>query len=424
MTKAIDGVAQAKVIADRRFSFLANARKEAERRGLFDVPVVDCDCHLYETTALPEIARYIDNPNIRRSFERSSLGMAMHALLPGNLGDRTVSGRIKTELDMHLPTGQRTDIHPLAAGLLNSMDQMAIDYSVLFPTPMLTLGTHPQPEFEIELGRAYNHWLVRDVLPASHRIRTMAYLPLSDPDASVRVIEEFSEKAGVIGFMVTAVRYQPIHQNRFMKVFAALNERRLPLAFHTGPNWTDRPFEQLNRFMSAHALGFPFYAMIQLTNIVLNGLPERFPELRFIYMEAGQAWVPFLMARLDNEYRQRSSEAPLLKRLPSDYIRDMYFTTQPFERPDNAAQVQAMFKLMDAENRLLYSSDYPHQDFDLPAVIWDLPFLSETAKRKILGGNAISLFNLPAPAATAPRSTSGGHQVEGEPPGSHDAGFR
>ncbi len=401
MTRATDGVPQARVIPDRGFSFLANARKEAQRRGLFDVRVVDCDCHLYETTALPEIARYIDNPNIKRSFERSSLAMAMHALVPGNLGDRTVGGRIKTELDMHLPTGDRKDVHPLAAGLLNSMDQMAIDYSILFPTPMLTLGTHPQPEYEVELGRAYNRWLVRDVLPASPRIRTMAYLPISDPEASVRVIEEFAEAAGVLGFMVTAVRYQPIHQNRFMRVFAALNERRLPLAFHTGPNWTDRPFEQLNRFMAAHALGFPFYAMIQLTNVVLNGLPERFPDVRFIYMEAGQAWVPFLIARLDNEYRLRSSEAPLLKRLPSDYIRDMFFTTQPFERLDNPAHMQAIFELMDGENQLLYSSDYPHQDFDLPAMIWDLPFLTEEGKRKILGGNAMRLFNLPVLARGA-----------------------
>jgi predicted TIM-barrel fold metal-dependent hydrolase len=394
----MDGVPQAEVIPGRSFSFLANARKEAQRRGLFDVPVVDCDCHLYETTALPEIARYIDNPNVRRSFERSSLAMAMHALVPGNLGDRTVSGRIKTELDMHLPIGDLKDVHPLAAGLLNSMDQMAIDYSILFPTPMLTLGTHPQPEFEVELGRAYDRWLVRHVLPASPRIRTMAYLPLSDPEASVQMVEEFAEAPGVLGFMVTAVRYQPIHQNRFMKVFAALNERRMPLAFHTGPNWTDRPFEQLNRFMAAHALGFPFYAMIQLTNVVVNGLPERFPDVRFIFMEAGQAWVPFLIARLDNEYRLRSSEAPLLKRLPSDYIRDMFFTTQPFERLDNPAHIQAVFELMDGENQLLYSSDYPHQDFDLPAMIWDLPFLTEEAKRKVLGGNAMRLFNLPAPA--------------------------
>jgi uncharacterized protein len=400
-----DGVRQAVVVPDRSFSFLAHARREAERRGLFDVPVVDCDCHLYETGAMPEIVRYIENPNVRRSFERSSIGMLMHAMLPGNLGDRSVSGRVKTDLDMLLPTGDRAGVHPLAAGLLHSMDQMAIDYSILFPTPMLTLGTHPQPEVEVELARAYNRWLVRDVLVASPRIRTMAYLPLSDPDASVAFIDEFAGATGVVGFMVTAVRYQPIHENRFMKVFSALDERRLPLAFHSGPNWSERPFEQLNRFLSAHALGFPFYAMLQLTNVVVNGLPERFPNVRFLFMEAGQAWVPFLIARLDGEYRQRSSEAPLLKRLPSAYIRDMFFTTQPFERLDDLAHVRTVFEMMSAETQLLYSSDYPHQDFDLPTTIWDLPFLSEQAKRGILGGNAMRLFGLPAPErAAAPAS--------------------
>lgn len=395
---SVSDVRQATVVPDRDFSFLANARREVERRGLQDVPVVDCDCHLYETSAMPEIVRYIENPNVRRSFERASIGMLMHAMLPGNLGDRSSSGRIKTDLDMQLPTGDRANVHPLAAGLLHSMDQMAIDYSILFPTPMLTLGAHPQPEIEVELGRAYNRWLVRDVLVASPRIRTMAYLPLSNPEASVAFIEEFADAPGVVGFMVTAVRYQPIHENRFMKVFAALNERSAPLAFHSGPNWSERPFEQLNRFLSAHALGFPFYAMLQLTNLVVNGIPERFPDVRFVFMEAGQAWVPFLIARLDGEYRMRSSEAPLLRRLPSAYIRDMYFTTQPFEQLDSVDHLRAVFETMAADTQLLYSSDYPHQDFDLPTLIWDLPFLTDEAKRNILGGNAMRLFGLPVPA--------------------------
>jgi predicted TIM-barrel fold metal-dependent hydrolase len=394
---SVSDVRQATVVPDRDFSFLANARREVERRGLQDVPVVDCDCHLYETSAMPEIVRYIENPNVRRSFERASVGMLMHAMLPGNLGDRSSSGRIKTDLDMQLPTGDRAGVHRLAAGLLHSMDQMAIDYSILFPTPMLTLGVHPQPEIEVELGRAYNRWLVRDVLVASPRIRTMAYLPLSDPEASVAFIDEFADAPGVVGFMVTAVRHQPIHENRFMKVFAALDERSAPLAFHSGPNWSERPFEQLNRFLSAHALGFPFYAMLQMTNLVVNGIPERFPDVRFVFMEAGQAWVPFLIARLDGEYRMRSSEAPLLRRLPSAYIRDMFFTTQPFEQLDSADHLRAVLETMAADTQLLYSSDYPHQDFDLPTLIWDLPFLTVEAKRNILGGNAMRLFGLPVP---------------------------
>ena len=386
------------MISDREFSFLGNARKEVERRGLFDIPVVDCDCHVYETTAMPEIAAYIQNPAVQRPFERYSQFMLAHAFLPGNLGDRMVAGRIKTDLDQVLPQGDFEGMHPIAAGLLNSMNQMAIDYSILFPTPMLTLGTHPQLEVEVELARAYNRWLMERVLPASPRIKTMAYLPLSDPDASLEFIEEFGGKPGVLGFMVTAVRYQPIHQNRFVKVFAALNERSLPLAFHSGPNWSDRPFEQLNRFLGVHALGFPFYAMIQLTNLVLNGIPERFPKMKLIFMEAGQSWVQLLIARLDNEYRQRSSEAPLLKRLPSEYIREVYFTTQPLEQFDKVDHTRAMFEEINGESQLLYSSDYPHQDFDLPTQVYDLPFLSDQARRAILGGNALKLFGLPVPA--------------------------
>jgi predicted TIM-barrel fold metal-dependent hydrolase len=54
--------------------------------------------------------------------------------------------------------------------------------------------------------------------------------------------------------------------------------------------------------------------------------------------------------------------------------------------------------LIKAETQLLYSSDYPHWDFDLPSTIYDLPFLNEQAKRNILGGNAIRLFNLKLPA--------------------------
>jgi hypothetical protein len=50
--------------------------------------------------------------------------------------------------------------------------------------------------------------------------------------------------------------------------------------------------------------------------------------------------------------------------------------------------------MLNAKTQLLYSSDYPHWDMDLPRTIYDLPFLDETAKRDILGGNAQRLFNL------------------------------
>jgi predicted TIM-barrel fold metal-dependent hydrolase len=67
------------------------------------------------------------------------------------------------------------------------------------------------------------------------------------------------------------------------------------------------------------------------------------------------------------------------------------------EMTDMAALEQT-FRMINAETQLLYSSDYPHWDFDLPSTIYDLPFLTEQVKRNILGGNAMKVFNLNLPA--------------------------
>jgi len=275
------------------------------------------------------------------------------------------------------------------------MDAMGVDYSCLFPTGMLNVGLHPQKEMEVELCWAYNRWLTEVVLPENHgRFYTQLALPLSDPEASLRQVETFGGRKGVTGFMVTTVRTLPVHDNALMKVYRAIEERGLSLAFHSGPNWGEPVFKGLNRFISVHALGFSFYNILHCTNWVINGMGERFPKLPVIWIESGLAWIPFLMQRLDHEYMMRPSEAPLLKKKPSDYMRDMFYSTQPMEIQDMEA-LETTFRMMNAETQLMYASDYPHWDFDLPATIYDLPFLSEKAKHNILGGTAARLFKLP-----------------------------
>jgi len=90
----------------------------------------------------------------------------------------------------------------------------------------------------------------------------------------------------------------------------------------------------------------------------------------------------------------RWSEGPSLKKLPSEYMRDMYYSSQPMEKPDRMDVLEMTFDLIDADNHLMWASDYPHWDMDVPSVIYDLPFLDERQKHKILGGNAIDLFGL------------------------------
>ena len=120
------------------------------------------------------------------------------------------------------------------------------------------------------------------------------------------------------------------------------------------------------------------------------GLPERFPKLKVLWIESGLTWAYCLMQRLDHSYMMRTSDCPSCKRKPSEYMREMYYSSQPMEIQDYDA-MQTTFRMINAETQLLYSSDYPHWDFDLPATIWDLPFLTEKGKHNVLGGTAARL---------------------------------
>jgi uncharacterized protein len=271
---------------------------------------------------------------------------------------------------------------------------MGVDYACLFPTPMLFLGLHPQVEIEVAMAQAYNRWLCERILAEEPRIVSMLYLPFNDPEAAFRTVQEFGDRKGVVGFMVTSPRYKPVHDNAYIKTYALLEAIGKPISFHAAYNWNDQAMAMANRFIAVHVLGFMWFNMIHMTNWVVNGLPERFPKLKVLWIESGLTWAYSLMQRLDHSYMMRTSDCPSLKRRPSEYMREMYYSTQPMEVPQDLSILEATFKMINAETQLVWSSDYPHWDFDLPSVIYDLPFLKEPAKRNILGANAARLFGL------------------------------
>ena len=162
------------------------------------------------------------------------------------------------------------------------------------------------------------------------------------------MVEEFADQPGVIGFTVVSTRYKPVHHNSYMRLYAALQAADKPLAFHSGFHWGDESMKQVNRFISMHAISFCYFNMIHMTNWIINGIPERFPKLKVIWVESGLAWVPFMMQRLDSEYMMRTSEAPMLRRRPSEYIQDMYFTSQPLET-SNLKLTQATMEAIKAD---------------------------------------------------------------------------
>jgi uncharacterized protein len=372
---------------------LAHASKQAARRGFDDVLIADVDAHHYESEHMHDILLFLEN-DVQRQLALSSGGKGDRGgILQPQVGYQDMGGRVTRYV---LRASEKTGPGKFRDVQLGrrSMDAMGVDYSCLFPTGMLTVAAHPQREVEVDLCWAYNRWMTEKVLPDSDgRFFSMLNLPLADPEASLRIVEHFAGRKGVTGFMVTSARQIAVHDNKLMKVYRAIEERGLALGFHSGVNWREPLFRNFDRFVSVHALSFSFYNIVHCTNWVLNGMNERFPKLPVIWIESGLAWIPYLMQRLDHEYRLRSSECPLLKRKPSEYMREMYYSSQPLEVEDMGA-LETTFRMIGAETQLLWSSDYPHWDFDLPAVVWDLPFLSERGKHNIVGGNAARLFKL------------------------------
>lgn len=375
---------------------LANAKRDTNKYGLDDYFIVDVDAHHLELDSWSEILDHIEDPVMRynaRAIAKNwpyagNLALSNHA--PG-LTFQDVSGRIPHGAYLAEPVPRVPEEHRDLTLVRRAMEAMSIDVQVVFPQPMLGIGMHPSAQTETQLVVAYNRWFVSRILAKESRIKSMLPLPFRDPEACLKVVREFGDAPGVVGFLVTSQRQAQVNSPSYMRLYAELEERQLPLGFHAGPDYQME--RAVNRFLSVHALSFVTCNMIHLTNWVMNALPERFPKLKVIWIESGLAWLPFMMQRLDHEFLLRQSDAPLLRKLPSEYISEMYYTSQPMEVTDMGL-LESTFRVIKAENQLLYASDWPHWDFDPPGRIAGLPFLSEQAKRNILGESARKLFKI------------------------------
>ena len=374
---------------------LDRAAVQARERRFDDVFIVDADFHHIEGDFWSELLQFVPNEVIRDLLLAGGTGKSWIPGLVNTGGMQEVGGRIQ-------PVRARArDRQDSEAGgsrdlrlVREAIDAMSVDRVAVFPQSLLGLGASSFAEqFETQLAFAYARWVTERMIPEEPRVITMLYLPFSDPEACLRLVEEFGDRPGVVGFMVTTTRFQQVHAKQYMPLYRALEERNLVLSFHGGFSLGEHTTAPLNKFVAVHSIGFPLYHMIHVTNWLVNGLPERFPKLKVFLIEGGVAWIPFLMRRLDHEVMMRPSEAPLLQRLPSEYMRDFFYTTQPLEASPLRG-LQEIFEQMNASTQLLWSSDWPHWDWEPPSRVWDLPFLDEQGKRGILGTNACRLFDI------------------------------
>jgi len=192
----------------------------------------------------------------------------------------------------------------------------------------------------------------------------------------------------LIGTLMGDRHYYPIYE--------AAQRHGLPISVH--PNSVDGIFQR----GPTMAGGVPTYyvewhtALSQIfqanvISLVCHGVFERFPKLMVVITEGGFAWLPEVMWRLDKDRESLRDEVPWVKRRPSDYVLEhVRLTTQPFPEPPKREHLRAMLDMVHADRTLLFSSDYPHWDFDNS--LRCLHAVPAETRTRIRSGTAIELY--------------------------------
>ena len=133
-----------------------------------------------------------------------------------------------------------------------------------------------------------------------------------------------------------------------------------------------------------------------LANLIISGLLERHPTLKFVSVESGVGWIPFILEALDYEMSENApDELSQLQKLPSQYFRSNLYATFWFENNRNKLP-----DLIDAvgEDNILFETDFPHPTCLYPkpldTVAAKMATLPPDVQRKIMGENARKLYRL------------------------------
>lgn len=281
-------------------------------------------------------------------------------------------------------------------GLLRAqlLDQYDLDYAIL--TGWLDAsGLAPGwPEFKTALMSAYNDWQIENWLSQDERLLGSIHVNAHDPEGAAREIDRIGSHPRMAQ-VILYIAYKAFGEPFYHPIFEAAVRNGLPVGIHHSENATTA-LGYHRYYVEWHTL-VPQAFMSQLVSLIFNGVFDKYPDLQMIMIEGGISYVPHLMLRADQQYKQMPSEVPWVRRMPSDIIRDQIrFSTQPLEE----MSLETFLQLVDSvgsEELFCFSTDYPHWDFDSPLQAFP-EGLPEGLRRKIFAENARQFYGKRIPA--------------------------
>lgn len=255
-----------------------------------------------------------------------------------------------------------------------ALDLLGFSSQLVFSTFSVGLFAFSEDLDLVYGGATAHNRMVGGFCAGDDRLVGVGFLPLNDPERSLVALEEALELGCGALWVAHAASSgkSPAHLDNDA-VWAAVQAANVPIVLHIGGgrtgvssswhrNGRPKPKDLHGGGENLRAKDLPAVhhsAEIFLTAMTLDGVFERFPDLRCGVIEMGASWVPSLMARLDYALKSFRKTEPLLGELslkPSEYLRrQVRFTPFPGE------EVGSLIS-MTGPDLYLFSSDYPHPE--------------------------------------------------------------
>jgi uncharacterized protein len=184
----------------------------------------------------------------------------------------------------------------------------------------------------------------------------------------------------------------PLGKRALWPIYAAAEKHNLPIGIHAGSAYHNPPTSV--GWGSYHIEDYVAQAQAfqtQLTSLIVEGVFAKFPNLKMVMLESGFTWLPAFLWRLHKFWRGVRMETPWVDRAPLEIVRsNIRFSLQPVDAPPEPETLNRLFDHMQSDELILFSTDYPHWQFDGDEV---LPQgLSPDLVRKIMIDNPLATY--------------------------------
>jgi predicted TIM-barrel fold metal-dependent hydrolase len=306
------------------------------------------------------------------------------------------------------------DVHPSSYSVKDRVELMnatGVSAEIVYPN-ILGFGGQNAAKVDDELRLAsvqiFNDAMAEFQAESGDRMFPMALLPWWDPKLVVKEIERV-KAMGLRGLNINSdphtftladgSKLPDLGQSYWDPMWEAAQDLGMSINFHIGASeqsmdwFGDQGWPGLAsdlRMGLGGAMLFMNNGRV-LGNLIYSGVPERFPKLKFVSVESGIGWVPFILEALDHEYKEVGTNVGKLRRLPSEYFATNFFACFWFERKD----LTHMIRQVGVDN-VLFETDFPHAICLYPIDDMDkaMAGLTEEEKVKVLSGNAAKLYNI------------------------------